>query len=184
MSKSYLLPCSCGHNLTIDIGQAGQTITCDECTKDVEVPTMRGIRQLEPADDYVPEYKGRKPPSVESGNPQSVVFSIGLFIAVLGLAVAAVVGYKRSQLVELATPPTPPDNSKLDQLIDSWNVFEVYDFWSQVEEEPLDWEKPIHVMAGEELPVWTSLLTAALAVALVGIGIAAYGAINKPKPPA
>ena len=43
----YLLPCSCGEKTTIEISQAGQTIQCS-CGKSLDIPTMQGIRRLEP----------------------------------------------------------------------------------------------------------------------------------------
>lgn len=43
----YLLPCSCGEKITIEISQAGQTVPCS-CGNTLDVPTMQGIRQLEP----------------------------------------------------------------------------------------------------------------------------------------
>lgn len=42
----YLLPCSCGEKIAIESTQAGQTIRCS-CGKNLEVPTMQGVRQLE-----------------------------------------------------------------------------------------------------------------------------------------
>jgi hypothetical protein len=44
---SYLLPCPvCGNKLTVVAGQAGQLVQCT-CGADVEVPTIRGLRELD-----------------------------------------------------------------------------------------------------------------------------------------
>lgn len=179
MSKSYLLPCSCGKSITIDIGQAGQSILCDACGKKVEVPTMRAIRELKSAQEPAEEDEKKRP--VESGSAQSVLFSIGLLVAVVGLAVAAVVSYKRSQLVALATPPVPVDNKHEDEFIDTRNVEEIFDWWLELEQQPLTWEKPIFVLAREKLPIWTMMLTAAFVVAMVGIGMVAFSIVKKPS---
>ncbi len=46
-TMSYLLPCpACGNKLTVVAGQAGQLVQCT-CGADVEVPTIRGLRELE-----------------------------------------------------------------------------------------------------------------------------------------
>ena len=44
MSK-YLVECSCGNKLPVELGQAGGQITCS-CGKLVEVPTLRKLRHL------------------------------------------------------------------------------------------------------------------------------------------
>jgi Alpha-aminoadipate carrier protein LysW-like, globular domain len=48
---SYLLPCpACGNKLSVVTGQAGQLVRCD-CGADLEVPTIRGLRELEQVSD-------------------------------------------------------------------------------------------------------------------------------------
>jgi hypothetical protein len=42
----YLLPCSCGQNVPVGVHQAGLSVAC-ACGKQLEVPTRRGITQLE-----------------------------------------------------------------------------------------------------------------------------------------
>ena len=41
----YLLPCPCGQAVEIELGQAGQTVTCT-CGKSLAVPTMMQIKEL------------------------------------------------------------------------------------------------------------------------------------------
>jgi hypothetical protein len=48
VKPKYLLPCSCGHQTPVEASQAGQQIRC-ECGAVLEVPTMRGIAQLDRA---------------------------------------------------------------------------------------------------------------------------------------
>lgn len=43
----YLLPCSCGEQTVVSTAQAGETIRC-ACGAELQVPTMRGLRELEP----------------------------------------------------------------------------------------------------------------------------------------
>lgn len=44
MSK-YLLPCACGQNVPVDIGQAGREVVCT-CGATMEVPPLRKLRHL------------------------------------------------------------------------------------------------------------------------------------------
>jgi len=48
MKIEYLLPCSCGEKLVVDRSQAGLSKRCT-CGRDVTVPTLRGLEQLERA---------------------------------------------------------------------------------------------------------------------------------------
>ena len=43
--KQYLLPCSCGRNLPVEMSQAGQHISC-KCGVLLEVPPLRSLREL------------------------------------------------------------------------------------------------------------------------------------------
>jgi hypothetical protein len=48
MSK-YLVECTCGNKLPVEIGQAGSQIACS-CGNLVDVPTLRKLRHLPPAE--------------------------------------------------------------------------------------------------------------------------------------
>src|SRR5262245_23704231 len=53
-SMKYLLPCpACNSRIPVETGQAGQTIRCT-CGNSVEVPSIRGLRTLEPLTDERP----------------------------------------------------------------------------------------------------------------------------------
>jgi hypothetical protein len=47
----YLLPCSCGEQSVVSTAQAGGTIRC-ACGAELQVPTMRGLRELEPLEPH------------------------------------------------------------------------------------------------------------------------------------
>ena len=42
---AYLLPCSCGKTVLVEMGQAGGRVTCS-CGTQLEVPTLRQLRHL------------------------------------------------------------------------------------------------------------------------------------------
>ena len=53
MPDRYLLPCpNCSRKLAVALVQAGERVSC-ECGTDVEVPTMRELRVLAPAEELV-----------------------------------------------------------------------------------------------------------------------------------
>jgi len=45
----YLLPCSCGESIPLDVTQAGQTVTC-RCGKTQQAPSLLKIKKLQPVD--------------------------------------------------------------------------------------------------------------------------------------
>jgi hypothetical protein len=46
VNARYMLPCSCGRNIPVELRQAGEIIKC-ECGTSVEVPTLGGIKNLQ-----------------------------------------------------------------------------------------------------------------------------------------
>ena len=46
--SQFLLPCTCGAKIPISRSQAGMTLPCPQCSKTLEVPTIRNLNQLEP----------------------------------------------------------------------------------------------------------------------------------------
>ena len=45
MSKQYLLSCSCGESLVLEVAQAGQTVAC-RCGKTQQAPTLLNMKKL------------------------------------------------------------------------------------------------------------------------------------------
>jgi len=59
MASRYLLPCDCGNSIAVDTAQAGTQVTCS-CGASLDVPTMRGLRDLDPVrEDHAKEEKSR-----------------------------------------------------------------------------------------------------------------------------
>ena len=101
MSLGYLLPCSCGKKITIQKSQAGQEVPC-ECGKTLQVPTLRGLSELELVQDSA-SASGQKTKSQSesrSWNPgRGIPAAITLFLSVLFLAIAGYYAYGRYQLI-------------------------------------------------------------------------------------
>lgn len=75
MSAKLLLPCTCGEKVQIGRAQAGLTVACT-CGRELEVPTHRGLEQLESAEPV----DERKPQS--SWGPAQALLVLGLLIAI------------------------------------------------------------------------------------------------------
>jgi len=86
----YLLPCSCGKSSSVSAAQAGETIDCS-CGKRIEVPTLRGLRDLERVE---PDAQARRASGRAWEDRHRVAFLL-LLVVVGALATA---GYLAMQL--------------------------------------------------------------------------------------
>jgi hypothetical protein len=113
MTAHYLLPCSCGQKVRIAVAQAGGEVGC-VCGKRLPVPTLRGIRQLEVASD-VPT----KAAPVWT-RFHGAIFAGGLVLAVLGLAIMALYGYRYAQIsgytIDYSADVIKEMSAQLDQI--------------------------------------------------------------------
>jgi hypothetical protein len=166
MAESYLLPCKCGNLMVIEVGQAGQTTACDACGKSIDVPTMRAIRQLQPA--YTQEATATKPPWSAR---QGTVFATGMGIALIALVMATIVVFKIVQMQRLAVKPKLTEEGQrfLAAEIDKLPPDELLNVWHEhVEGTGLGtWEPHIYLLARSELRMWWLFVGVA---AVIGVG--------------
>lgn len=128
MSK-YLLPCECGKGVAVDIKQAGQQLAC-ECGKLLEVPTLRGVRELEPLSDSASSI----PKRADWDRSRGMVFAGSLLLFVLGASVSFV-GYQG-----LRTSPNitrEDEMESFDTSIDEMSLDETYATWQMIREHGL-----------------------------------------------
>lgn len=119
----YLVPCTCGKKVRVRARQAGEQVTC-ECGATVNVPTIRGLKQLE---TVVDEAAG---PAVQRSSLQGPLFSLGILALFVG------------SLILLGILLFPPANMNVDwqnmalsgedaergtKPVAELNVMEVYD---------------------------------------------------------
>jgi len=100
MPDRYIFPCPfCGHSLKLHLKQAGQELTCDACNKQVQAPSMGGIRKLSLEGGSSSE----KPRSGSGFSPlQRWLFAGGLTLAVLaGSAAFGIYRYASSLHLEV-----------------------------------------------------------------------------------
>ncbi len=128
MSK-YLLPCECGKNVLIDVSQAGQQIPC-ECGQLVEVPTLRGVRELERSDEPVVDSRA----STEWDTTRGMLFAGSLLLFVIGGAVSYF-GYEGLAITPNATHEV--EREAFTAVIDDMTVVDGYEMWKEMKEHGL-----------------------------------------------
>jgi hypothetical protein len=109
--SDYLLPCACGQKLPVSVRHAGHVIQCS-CGARLEVPTLRGLAELEPAETAPAKAR-------VWGDRQRVAFVLGT----VALAAVALAGYL---LVQLPPRPVPPELPDVDENSPIGEVLSVY----------------------------------------------------------
>ncbi|MCA9122820.1 MAG: hypothetical protein H6822_36710 [Planctomycetaceae bacterium] len=128
MSK-YLLPCECGKGIAVDIKQAGQQIAC-ECGKVLEVPTLRGVLDLEP----VPEATTQLPPASVWNPARGMTFAGSFALVVIGAVVAF---FGNAGLRSAPDISREVELESFDKTIDDMTLGEVYSAWKGIREHGL-----------------------------------------------
>ena len=82
MTEAFLLPCACGQKVRVGKAQAGQAVRC-ACGKSLNVPTLRGMRELESAPPDESPTKARKAATWSYWH--GTAFSGGLAVAAISL---------------------------------------------------------------------------------------------------
>lgn len=128
MSK-YFLPCECGKGIAVDVRQAGQQIAC-ECGQLLEVPTLRGIRALEPVGEIEPSSRQ----TADWNSSRGTIFAGSLILFVIG-GIVSYFGYAGLR----ATPniSREVERESFDTSIDAMSLDEMYDTWQHVRTEGL-----------------------------------------------
>ena len=179
MSTRYLVPCSCGEQTAIDIGQAGQEVNCRGCGAAIEVPTMRGIRELKPA----PKPEQEEKPAPDWTPLQGGLFAVGIIITLIALSVAGFVWMKRWQISALTAKPPMPDTTLSDSHLEHMGADRVLDLWKEGPETRGlgDWEKPGYLTARKQARVWLILQIVTLVIAAGGVATSVAAFYKKPQ---
>ncbi len=117
----YLLPCQCGRKIPVDTTKAGRTLKC-ECGAQLEVPTLGGMKKLEPA------AQSKHAPSAATWGPRQRVLLAGILICVTGLGIAGCFRYYR--------PPPPPHELRIEripQYVQSLTLMQTMELWAALE---------------------------------------------------
>ena len=125
MSTHFLLPCECGQSVPIQLRQAGQSVRC-ACGRDLVVPTMRGIRELQPT-----EISPTKPSATRTWNPtRGLLFGAGSVLIIVGLITIGF-NYPRYKSADAFRPSEQEldltlaqiDNSSPEDLWQLWHIY-------------------------------------------------------------
>ena len=93
---AYLLPCpQCGRKLVVTTGEAGGQALC-ACGATVDVPTVRGLRELESATAPAAE-------ATTSWTTRHSVIFLGSLVAIAGLAFGLIQHFRAAALLPTAT---------------------------------------------------------------------------------
>ncbi len=141
----YLLPCTCGESIVVEVSQAGQRIAC-KCGKSLEVPTLRALRELAPAVAENTQAAAARRPARTWSQTQGTIFALGALLAVVGLGAAAYYFYW--VLVIDVRPPTQAEFDAMYAEIDKVPVDELYETYKQVRTHELSaLDPPFYVRA-------------------------------------
>lgn len=178
MPTKYLLPCSCGATLPIELGQAGQLLTC-QCGTVINVPKMREIAKLKCVD--VAESVR---PRANWSRVQGVLFSGGILLTVASLLIAAYFGYGWSQIPILSQPTETDTDAWVEKVLAKMSPDELIGRWHELESGGLgQWYPPEHVVARELRAVLLRNAYYALAVAAVGLCLTVSSLVLNSSPP-
>ncbi len=143
MPVKYLLPCSCGAKITIDVGKAGRTVRC-QCGRKVEVPTMREIKKLR-------QFQERQIDSASDWSPRLAVALAGAVLAVVATLAAGWLWLNRpvspqgkieSEIrsnLERLEENSFRERRKIDRSVANMTTIEAYKRWQKLRKEGLFW---------------------------------------------
>ena len=164
----YLLPCpACGKQISVESGQAGQTVTC-QCGNRLEVPTMRGLAALARADEPIQAARG------DTWNARKGLALAGFLVSALALGAA---GYL------YATMPLPIEYQSPREQIIGLPASEALKVWRMIEAHGVDLPPSAHEQHIDTVRRRQTLwLIAAGVVGVIGILMLLAGLLWKPKP--
>jgi hypothetical protein len=180
MSAQYLLPCSCGQKVRVEPAQAGGQVAC-ACGANLNVPTLRGLRQLEvaPTDDATI----RRSTGRQWGPVRGAMFSIGLLVVVVSLLVLAYTYLQFAEAGLFTQDQTPVINQLEGEQIANMNLLDSLQAFYSLREEGLgEPVEPFWVTAQKIVAEKRNLMLGAGGLALAGaIAVIASLLINPPK---
>ena len=118
MAGKYLVSCDCGNQVSASVHQAGSQVACS-CGKQVDVPPLRKLRQLPPADD--------QPVQAQTNWSARHSVAVGSMSLATGLLILA--GYLWS------TEPPPPTFAEdryaksIDNLLEEGTPLQFWRLW-------------------------------------------------------
>jgi hypothetical protein len=174
--KKYVLPCPCGQSVEVDASQAGLQVTCS-CGSTLEVPTMRGLAQLQPAASE--ERRDEAAGPAAWGPAQGLMFLGGLVLLV-GLAAVAWVYPQR--------PHVTVDTAMIQHHTGHLTPEESWELWKELRQGLNQSPNELGSQFQTAMQTYYRHLGMAITVVVVGAALLAIGLMLKlqqrPRPPA
>ena len=166
--SDYQLPCECGRVVTVSTSQAGDQIDCS-CGITLEVPNLRGMRQLKVA---APPDTAEKRDIRETrtwSRTQGVVFAIGMFCAVVGAGMSGILWKFRSEIKTSIPEEYRPGAA--DAQIDQMSADQSFGLWQKLRDIPLTppTSRPPWVVYEEAQTELTFYLYLSMVMAALGV---------------
>lgn len=170
----YQLPCSCGKSIPIEVSQAGQMVHCS-CGAQLEIPTMRLIRQLQPVEAEAPEVRPVR--ATRWSVASRVLFVWGLAISALGLSLAAYYQWGRSSLHTQEEAWDRTLDSDVDRL-SNMDLDEAWRNWELVRDSGIGpYSPPRYIVSRIVASVWKKYVLTGLGIALAGFVVIIVAAL-------
>lgn len=123
----YLLSCPCGKQTPVASSQAGETVRC-KCGELLEVPTLRGLRQLPVAEEPGAEREAAGQPFWSLG--LGLLFVSGVALTLISLVViVSLAGYISTLETE---PPEMYTPDQFRELMSDMTADRLWDSWTQL----------------------------------------------------
>ena len=174
MAIQYLLPCpDCGQNLKVELSQAGETVGC-ACGRGVDVPTMRGLRQLPIVEETRAAAEAEAQAQSRQWGPRQGLILIGALILLAGLAAAVYFmrtypepAYTRDEVAEITS-----------QQIQDSPLTKTWIYWKDLEENGITAAPtPPELDFAERVALANQRLAIAFGVAGIGLLLVLGGTI-------
>ncbi len=137
---SYVLRCACGTKILVHRSQAGSRIACPQCEQPVEIPTIRGLSELEIEEEPVATVKSRSVSRHRWTPLKGTIAAACFVIALIGLGRSGLYGYYRW------SNPTPLSEVEMlreaEQLVNEFTPAETWDTWRYLQESGLGTKQP------------------------------------------
>lgn len=178
-ATKYLLPCTCGQSVVIDVGQAGQQVTCT-CGRTQEAPTMRGVRALPIAEEAsAADAKVRESRPAWS-SLQGALFGAGFLLAFIALCLAGYNGLVYSQIHVHEPPPSAIEAA--DNRFNALRPHEMFDVYIAARDKGIGPQlTPDYVHAKRAKEHYRNLMLYSLGGAVAGLALAASAFLVAPR---
>jgi hypothetical protein len=176
VSTKYALPCNaCGKKLHVQASQAGTSLKC-VCGKSVDVPSMRGIRQLKQVDETAAN-KRRTAESGWGGRQATMLVCLIVGIPAVAYAVYLVVAPPKTPAV-VAEELLEPIIANIESTGKTLSLDDSFKWWGEIQRDGISVRIPLPqklTAAREQSRVYRFRLW--LAAAIAGVSLVAAAAI-------